>query len=238
MSADKNHRGFIPDDPKIKIWRYMDFAKFASMLENGGVYFPRGDKLGDPFEGSTPRGNEKLRQNYKPAIKWEDFEIMYKRSLKQSMINCWHMNEYESAAMWGLYTKTNEAIAIQPTYELLDQCFDQFVNITTVKYIDYNTDSIPEGNTLTLLAHKRKSFEHEREIRAIMLTPNLACGDDVDALPSTGEWKEVDLNKLIEKVYVAPSAPSWFKKLVSGILNKYGLNKPVFKSALDEEPFY
>lgn len=34
-------------------------------------------------------------------------------------ISCWHMNEYESAAMWKLYAKSSDAIAIQTTFQKL-----------------------------------------------------------------------------------------------------------------------
>ena len=39
-----------PANPGIKIWRYMDFTKFVSMLENGGLFFARADQLEDEFE--------------------------------------------------------------------------------------------------------------------------------------------------------------------------------------------
>ena len=36
------------------LWRYMDFTKFVSLLEKSALFFPRADKLGDPFEGYWP----------------------------------------------------------------------------------------------------------------------------------------------------------------------------------------
>jgi len=50
-----------PQDEVTKIWRYMDFTKFVSMLENKGLFFPSADNLGDPFEGSFSAVNKKLR---------------------------------------------------------------------------------------------------------------------------------------------------------------------------------
>jgi len=38
---------------------------------------------------------------------------------KFNAINCWHMNDHESAAMWKLYLKSDEGIAIQSTYRKL-----------------------------------------------------------------------------------------------------------------------
>jgi hypothetical protein len=44
-----------PPDVNIPIWRYMDFTKFVSMLENDGLYLARADKLGDPNEAIAIR---------------------------------------------------------------------------------------------------------------------------------------------------------------------------------------
>ena len=43
----------IPDNPDAKIWRYLDFTKFLSMLEDQSLYFCRLDVLAknDPYEG-------------------------------------------------------------------------------------------------------------------------------------------------------------------------------------------
>jgi len=46
-----------------------------------------------------------------------------------------------------------------------------------VHYIDYNTDRIRSGNVLVPFMHKRKSYEHEKEIRGVIsifpdLTPD------------------------------------------------------------------
>ena len=48
----------------------------------------------------------------------------------------------------------------------------------------------------------------------------------------------VDLDVLIESVFVSPMAETWFKALVVDVLQKYGLNKEVFHSALDDKALY
>lgn len=40
-------------DPATPLWRYMDFEKFISLLEERAPYFARADKLGDKFEGAS-----------------------------------------------------------------------------------------------------------------------------------------------------------------------------------------
>ena len=50
----------IPDE-NDKIWRYVDFSKFLSLLEDSAIFFSRADKLDDPFEGSYSKVNIKVR---------------------------------------------------------------------------------------------------------------------------------------------------------------------------------
>src|SRR6266496_3905331 len=106
MPASKHPVFEAPTNLSIPIWRYMDFTKFVSMLENGGLFFSRADKLGDPFEGSYSRGNEAMRPIMYGDLtkKSAAFMAQWSRSMREwTMINCWHMNEHESAAMWKLY---------------------------------------------------------------------------------------------------------------------------------------
>src|SRR4030066_2211573 len=129
MPAQK-HKVFLPpSETAIPIWRYMDFTKFVSMLENQGLFFSRADKLDDPFEGSYSLGNKNLRHEVYKEYKISEsaFKTLSQfRSWvrKWTMVNCWHINTYESAAMWKLYTKSNEAIAVKSTYQQLWDCLD------------------------------------------------------------------------------------------------------------------
>jgi hypothetical protein len=47
----------------------------------------------------------------------------------------------------------------------------------------------------------------------------------------------VDLNRLIDSVYVPPASPSWFEDLVIQVNRRYDLGKEVKRSSLAEEPF-
>ncbi len=44
-----------PANESERIWRYMDFTKFVSMLHSESLFFCRADKLSDPFEGGPVR---------------------------------------------------------------------------------------------------------------------------------------------------------------------------------------
>jgi len=244
----ENHPVFKhPENQHAAIWRYMDFTKFVAMLESSSLFFARADCLGDPFEGSYSRGNEKLRPIvYKDTpdhvldiIKTQGSEFS-KRLRQWTFVNCWHMNESESAGMWKLYAKTNEAIAIKSNFTKLFDELDSGTYVGLVEYIDFDHDWIPEGNVFFPYVHKRRSFAHEQEIRALFTQFPSEDGklNFNKKPPEGGLEKKVNVNNLIESVYVAPTCPGWFKSLVEKVCAKYGVNKQVIQSSLDAEPFF
>jgi hypothetical protein len=241
-----------PNDPNAAIWRYMDFTKFVSMLESQALYFSRADRLGDPFEGSYSRGNERLRAEvykdfYKdiPAAKLmairtgqANFNRWYRHWV---FVNCWHMNPTESAAMWKLYAKSNEAVAVKSSFSRLSNALDEKVYLGMVEYIDFDSAWLPEGNAFYPFVHKRLSFAHEHEVRAVFAQDLPLKGDAIDltAIPTyEGLERKVDLDKIVDTVFVAPTCPRWFSVLVAQVCVRYGLNAKVVQSALDEEPFF
>lgn len=101
-----------------------------------------------------------------------------------------------------------------------------------MQYVDYQRVVIPEGNTFWPFVHKRRSFEHERELRAI--TAHLRAGPRPPNIRIS-----VDLGKLIENVFVAPTCPHWFAELVGNLLVRYGLPHLVpQRSSLDDQPLF
>lgn len=244
MPAATNHPVFNePSDRNVKIWRYMDFTKYVALLDSGSLYFPRSDLLGDPFEGSTSRANLAMRARVDGDVTSRVLEKIEKYISEQlrwsrqwTFINSWHMNEYESAAMWRLYAKSNEAISIQSTYDCLHNCLPSNVYVGEVEYIDYEAEWMPEDNTFWPFIHKRKSYEHERELRAVFQDGSPEFGQ---RNMETGRLIEVSIEDLVETVYVAPTAPSWFRNLVEAVTAKYGFaNVPIIRSSLDTDPVY
>jgi hypothetical protein len=47
-----------------------------------------------------------------------------------------------------------------------------------------------------------------------------------------GKYVSADLQTLIENVYIAAYAESWFKEVINSLLSKYPLNSKVIKSDL------
>lgn len=223
----------------------MDFTKYVYFLDSKSLFFSRSDLLNDPYEGATSHANLKLRPEvYKNSdIKPEQFAFFSKFAewVRQwTFINCWHMNEHESAAMWKLYAQTNEAVAIQSTYRRLYECVPDNVFVGVVNYINYEEQWLPEGNTFWPFVHKRKSFEHEREVRAVIQKlPSDETGIKT-GLPTSEHGRLVSINpeSLVTCVYISPSAPEWFAELVKKVTKHYGFGFEVNQSLLSKKPVF
>ncbi|CAE6734446.1 hypothetical protein [Candidatus Nitrotoga fabula] len=243
-----------PENEEVKVWRYMDFTKFVSLIDTQRLYFARADKFVDPFEGSLPRKNAHARFMPLASPDMSLGEINALLDLKNQLrditrhykkfvaINCWHANGHESAAMWKLYLKSNEGIAIQSTYKRLRDSIidDRQVYLGKVKYIDYENDVIRSDNMLAPYMHKRKSFEHEREIRAVVRIPWTTTDIKITEQEPVDHGIQIRINieSLIEKIYIAPGTPKWFIDLVSAVIKRYSCTFKVVQSKLDEQPVF
>lgn len=238
LFKESRRRAFeAPADPRIKIWHYMDFTRLVNMLEERGLFFRRADSFADRFEGTISQPVRDFLEKGQERIGPEQYAEMVRKVRASSFVNCWHMNESESAAMWKLFSSsTAQSICIQSTYARLREVLPEDVHLGTVKYISYDRDEIPFDDFWWPLLHKRKSFEYERELRAVW--------SDMEALRANGGarragvWKQVDLPRLIEKVYVSAEADRWFLKLVRKVLRRYDTDLEVRQSDLADEPLF
>lgn len=243
--------------PTAKLWRYMDLAKFISLIGKKKLYFASLESFEDIFEGAKgiierkgiwnefytdflerairtpPEGNPRdLTDEYvekNAAMILSSLERVGVSERKDTFVSCWYCNQYESEAMWKLYsTNVKNAIAIQTTSQQLYEALgkDPSVEIGKVRYIDYTKQFAPINGAYW---YKRKSFEYEQEVRAVTHVRKAAC---------CGVEKEVDVEKLIEGIYISPYAPKWFEDVVRDITEKYELNKPIFYSEMKAKPFY
>lgn len=230
-----------PEKQNSKIWRYMDFPKFVNLLAEQALYFCRSDCLGDPFEGTFSEANFKRIQtiNNRDVVQLdmlsyeqEVFHFFLKQSevRKRTYINCWHMNDNESDAMWKIYSVSKQAIAVQSTYELLRDHLPGCCEIGIVEYIDYSKKFIPTLSPLFPFFRKRLSFEHEKEIRA------LTHFIEERHSPKLGLYIKIDIHKIIENVFIAPTMPEYYFNSVKDLMSKYDLQIEPKKSRLDDRP--
>jgi hypothetical protein len=218
-----------------KLWRYMDFTKLLSLLEDSAIFLAPATSFEDPYEGFLPKGNITLSSFVKSKSKDKGPTNVIVADKEKVLINCWHMSTYESAAMWKLYGKGNETVCVTTKYSKLKNQLTKGAQIGLVQYVDFNTAWVPENNPYYPFMFKRKSFEYEKEVRVLMDSDHI---EQHDLLLSTshGYKNKVDLNALIDEVYVAPDASDWFFELVRTIVDKYGLKAKVTRSQLLSMP--
>jgi hypothetical protein len=244
--------------PSQKLWRYIDLAKFMSLLEDRALYFARVDKLGDPFEGAagiTARyvvWEERTKDYFRRAMQTlpegssqlsqEEIEKSAERLLgemhqameyerQRSFATCWHANTVESEALWRLYCPPPQAgVLIQTTAEALEASLgpDAAAQIGHVQYLDFKTAF---AGPYERIFTKRKSLSHEAEVRAVF--ERMPMKD-----PPTGILMPVDLKQLVHAIVPSPFAPPWLQELIAKTLKRHGLDLPLQASELLAEPFF
>lgn len=228
----------LPTDLDSPIWRYVDLAKFLDLLSTSQLYFARADNLNDPFEGSWPLAGITRRKKHYTEDSEVTFQYAGREFIDGTYVNCWHLSPHESAAMWNLYAGASKGIAIRSTCRRLIEAFrttDEAIHLSEIRYIDYRTQDFEDhlhSNFLTPFVYKRLSFEHERELRAIV------CKAFQTDTPKYGIKTNVDLEILIDAVFISPDAEPWFKAILEDIVPRFGLKFPIHTSDLAIDPVY
>lgn len=220
---------------KIKLWRFLDFAKFVDILARKSLYFSNLEGFEDPYEGAYPECFESLVISAyggatNPSL--QEHRTLVRRNF---YINCWYSGNYESYGMWDLYGHREKGVAIQTTFGGLRKSIAKDphrIFIGKVKYIDFRKyRPEPQMMEFAPVMHKRKEFESEQEARAVIYP-----GSGIDHKGASGVYIKCALDTLIEKVIVSPKSADWFVELVSKVTRKYGLQTQVKKSELGAKP--
>ncbi len=221
----------LPDDPDTIVWKYLDLSKFLDLLLSKKLFMSRSDKFEDQYEGTFSEPTyEEIK---KLAVDNPEFLNYYKTHREKVAISSWHINEYESFAMWQIFTKNNEGLAIQSTIGRLQKAvrpennFDQYIG--EVNYIDYKKEYIPFDDLFFPFLFKRKSFQYEREVRILTDTSKS------EIKLNDGLKINVDINQLIEKIYIHPKSENWYKKLVIELVERLGFGFEIEKSDLESD---
>ncbi|MGH9343796.1 MAG: hypothetical protein ACRD19_08550 [Terriglobia bacterium] len=230
-----------PDDTEI-VWRYMGLSYFLWMLKERKLYFSRLPEFkGDPYEGTLPHVNASQIH--------DDLKRAYGFASKLAAVSCWHMNDCESVAMWKLYVRGPEGVAIRSTVGRLKGLPERsdFV-IGKVRYIDYETTTQPRIDPACswlqpymLIFQKRRSYKHEQEVRLVLLNP----GEMRDPLAQVASERDagaagfgvpVSLADLIEKIIVSPEFPRCALSPLQQLVDAAGLEIKVEESDLLKPP--
>lgn len=221
----------LPENHDTVVWKYLDLSKFLDLLLSKKLFMSRSDKFEDQYEGTFSEPT--FEEIKKLAIDNPEFLNYYKTHREKVAVSSWHINEYESFAMWQIFTQNSEGLAIQSTIRRLQKAvnseknFDQYIG--EVNYIDYKKEYIPFDDSFFPFLFKRKSFQYEREVRIITDTSqsNLKLNEGLKI--------NVDINELIEKIYIHPKSENWYKKLVIELVERLGFGLEIEKSDLESD---
>jgi hypothetical protein len=176
---------------------------------------------------------------------------VHRKFRRAFIVNCWHINEGESDAMWRLYFKTNEGVAIQSSIKSLTSSLKDYgeeIYLSKVRYLNFEKDvwyhpevyPVKNYNLFTPIIHKRNSFEHENELRIFQQLDDAVDNERYweGKQNQLGKFIPVDINTLIDKIILPPTSDSSVRKKVTELLEKYRLAKVIEKSKLDDEPYF
>lgn len=221
----------LPEDSNTIVWKYLDLSKFLDLLMSQKLFMSRSDKFEDQYEGTFSEPT--FEEIKKLSIDNPEFLNFYKTHREKVAISSWHINEYESFAMWQIFTQNSEGLAIQSTIGRLQKAlhpetnFNQYIG--EVNYIDYKKEYIPFDDMFFPFLFKRKSFQYEREVRIISdVADNTIKIND-------GLKINVDINELIAKIYIHPKSENWYKNLVIQLVKQLGFNFTIEKSDLESD---
>ena len=245
---DWNPRRPSSDDD---LWRYIDFTQLISIFENRSLWFSSVSMFFDPFEGALPRTVLiELADRLHGGID-EPRKIvarLYEALEYTTYASCWHQRNRETAAMWQLYQSRGKEVAIRTTVQKFQEALPDRSDLTMgcVNYEDYETADHFIVNRVSPFFHKRPSFQHEREYRAVISEFEVAEGarvderytEKIDEETPPGRAVSVDVEDLVQEIVVSPVAAGWMKPLVEQVTTTYEFGDvPVRSSTISDQPY-
>ena len=114
-------RSWKPSVPEAtaRLWRYMSFAKFCSLLKREELFFSLVGHMEDRYEGfiypPIPREHgDRLQQAEHEA------RDLLRKIARTALISCWTESGHESSLMWETYADA-EGVAVRTTFQRLQE---------------------------------------------------------------------------------------------------------------------
>lgn len=184
--------------------------------------------------GNRPQSEEELSESIEHSLK--SLRDAGEHIRKTTFLNCWHASESESDAMWRLYAgwkfsgqDSPGGVAIVSTFGRLRDATAHMneIYVGKVKYVDFGKQLVGINEAFW---HKSLSFEHEREVRAVLTSFKDQSKEGVSV--------PISLTNLVSEIIISPNAPVWFEGLVRSVLDRYSLVIQVRRSTVEKRPFY
>ena len=194
------------------------------------------DQKNPEFLGAIQKAKDHL------ATRSAVFRKLFNLLSKGALVSCWYHSEYQSEAMWKLYSDQGKGIAVKTTVGKLRLALEAAtasnrqtkIFLGKVRYLDYSdptiapSDCVVDGHIIPLL--KRVSYSHENEVRAF-LCPDLDI-NNLDDFVIKPYMANCDVLSFIDGIYVSPFVRGPYVKAVGAIAKSFGLSCSVEQSNL------
>ena len=209
---------------------YKEAFDFVSSVES------KADQKNPEFLSAVQKAKDHL------ATRSSVFRKLFRLLSKGTLVSCWYHSEYQSEAMWKLYSDQGKGVAVKTTVGKLRLALEAAVGtkrqtkifLGKVKYLDYSDPAISpsdcnvDGHVMPLL--KRVSYSHENEVRAF-LCPDLDTSN-LDDFVIKSYMAHCDVFGFIDGVCVSPFVRGSYVKAVAAIAKSFGLSCSVEQSNL------
>lgn len=237
-----------PDDATSTdtAWRYMDLAKFISILQRGSLWFSHHSTFKDPYDGRYSEITaEEIRSDYDelgletPASIDEEATLGY-----DNYVSCWNIKEEQSAALWNMYFEGDVGVAIKTTIGDLkssvvsEDDLDHDFNFMS-GMVDYSSmENEPRGYYGPIFS-KRPMFDFENEYRMVFTASHSQHEEQTEnqsTLSSNGIPVPVDVELLIDEVYISPLSGGYVESVVEKLRDESEYNFDIRQSSLFTHP--
>ena len=225
-----------PTDAAVeKVWRYMSFARFVWLLQKRQLWLSRADLLGDPWEIALVGDQLRFIISRHPPIdifSKEPRESAEERSARiiklwrrKTFVNCWSVSEHESHALWRIYCRSVEGVALQTTLAKLS---DSVAGLPVLRVTYEGPGRTKQTPTIDdLVTKKRPMFTYQHEVRIVRSEIDDEVMPDEKILGLPLAW---EAEHHLERLYVHPEADSSFFETVTAVVEQYA---PALRDCLE-----
>ena len=232
------------------LWRYMDLAKFLDLITSESLYFTNCGKLTDKYEGELPVSTiEQTKKRFMDKLglpEEEAAERAWKTAANVSeyknfsLVNCWSAQKNESYALWKIYLgQSSHGVAIRTNVKNLEQSLSNSTQNIIMSEVSY-TDHIDEfANIANVLMRKSPFYSYEKELRLLITSQMFQSEEQKEFNKQTNIVRSpetirnlfspkypnglkipIDIDTLVDKIYLSPFAGDWFHDMLVEILLK------------------
>ena len=176
MSLHSYFDNLEPDSPDAEIWRFMPVEYFEDLMANEELRFTRADCFKqDETEGIPPEDYLRRVMGLRRYVIEDEVTLSHHigtlaQDRERYYVQCWHLHRHETLEMWQGFAENG--VAVRSRYDLIKSVMAGMLldrtHLGLMRYGDERLHQTGRVNVLQFIHTKRKAYEGEREVRAII----------------------------------------------------------------------